>query len=129
MTRVFIEPGVLLQDATAERRQWVSPGIEGAIENLTEAGHDVVVLGELPAGLIERCSVASAAGPIGPPGWLVTGERRDCGRSRRRGLRTILVGPSDGLEHPTERCDLEARDLSAAALIILAAEAMGSRPD
>ncbi len=66
VTRVFVDPGVLFLDAPPDRQRQVSPAVEGAIDNLAEAGHQVVVLGALPDELVGRPSVISADVPVGP---------------------------------------------------------------
>jgi hypothetical protein len=94
-------------------RRLLSIGDPGeALAHLEDGGFDVAIVDDLPADL--------------PPAgdWLLTPDRSSCGAARRRRIRTILVGPHLETHHPTERCDLEARDLPAAALAVLAAEAM-----
>jgi hypothetical protein len=126
MSRVFLDPGLLLTGGAAVGTRRLSPGAADALAVLADAGHEVVVIGDLPAELASRRAIRTAVAPSGRTGWLVTGDRRDCERTRRRGLRTILVGPHlESDPRPTERCDREARDLPAAALVILATEAMG----
>jgi hypothetical protein len=65
--------------------------------------------------------------PDGPPqsgSWLVTADPRQCQR-RPAGVRTILVGPRRPPgPRPTAHCDVEARDLVAAAIEIITREAM-----
>ncbi len=57
--------------------------------------------------------------------WVVTADPAWCERERPGGVRTILVGPRRPPgRRPTAHCDIEARDLSAAVIEILAREAM-----
>jgi hypothetical protein len=91
-----------------------SPPMPAALDHLVDAGYAIVV-------------VDPETGP--PPdaaGWLVTRDAAVCGRARhQRAVRTILVGPAEpgrGLAH--RPADLEARNLTAAVLTILAEEAM-----
>jgi hypothetical protein len=93
--------------------------------HLLEAGHELVLIGE-PAAVAPALMTAftDALDDIPEPaaGWLVTADPTRCGPARSR-IRTLLVG---GLEpsRPAQRCDCVARDLMAAALEILASEAM-----
>jgi hypothetical protein len=115
MTRVFIDRRLLSVD-TSDGGRAALPGASDALAYLTDAGFDVRVVDRPPAW--ERSRGAA---------WLLTPDRADCRSARRRGCRTILVGPHTITTRPTERCDDEARDLSAAALALLATEAMGQR--
>lgn len=126
MSRIYLDPRLLVTGGAAVGTRRLAPGVEEAIANLVDAGHEVLVLGDLPAELAGLPTMRRTERVAGPAGWLITSDRRDCERTRRRGLRTILVGPHAPVDlHPTERCDHEARDLAAAALVVLATEAMG----
>ena len=85
-----------------------------ALRHLDEGGHRVVLL-----------DPGVAPGP-GAEGWLVTRDPALCGRARAcPHIRSVLVGPTvpgRGLAHRPS--DVEARDLTAAVLTILATEAM-----
>ncbi|HEU0237263.1 MAG TPA: hypothetical protein VFR14_12560, partial [Candidatus Limnocylindrales bacterium] len=63
-----------------------------------------------------------------PAAWHLTASPEACiGRST--GVTTILVGPRRPPDRgPARRCDLEARDVAAAALEILTREAMPDGP-
>ncbi len=133
--RVYLDPSLLTVGSTGPNGP-LAPGVEEAIANLAEAGHEVVVLGSVPAGVHEARPAAtipdrgadggSADGGWSADGWLVTTDRAACESRRRRGLRTVLVGPHEADPTlPTVRCDELARDLHGAVLVILAAEAMG----
>jgi hypothetical protein len=108
----------------------LDPDAVRSLRFLADAGHGVVVVANEPAGVppeldgIARELIAHL--PLGPaePAWYLTAEVERCqGVSAR--LRTILIGaaPPAGSIH---RCDAVARDLQAAALEILASEAMPS---
>lgn len=122
-TRALLVAGVAGPDAAR-----LAPDADSALGHLREAGHHVVLLGSAGIGLEEVGSgrIRLAELPDDPQGWMVAGDAAACAQGRPyRHLRTILVGPaapSRGLASRT--CDLEARDLTAAALTILAAEAM-----
>jgi hypothetical protein len=60
--------------------------------------------------------------PPAPGSWFVTADPAACG-DRQPSLRTILIGPRASGSRPT-RCDVSARDLRDAVLVILAADAM-----
>lgn len=85
-----------------------------ALRHLDDLGHRVVLLDH------------GTAPPVDAEGWLVTRDPDLCGRARARPrLRSVLVGPNvpgRGLAHRPS--DVEARDLTAAVLAILTAEAM-----
>jgi len=99
------------------REASAEPGAGALLARLGEAGLEVVVVdGDTAAAAVETTSGS---------GWLITDDPRACGR-RSPTVRTILVGPRrPPARGPLVRCDLEARDLSAAVLEILAHEAMG----
>jgi hypothetical protein len=90
-----------------------TPGAAAALDRLRRAGHTIV---------------GGADAPSAAPAWHLTASPEACiGRSA--GLTTILVGPRRPPERgPARRCDLEARDVAAAALEILTREAMPDWP-
>ena len=104
-----------------------TPGAAAALERLERAGHEVVDRRDAPAGSLDV--------PAAPPGgdrrrraWHLTASPEGC-VDREAGVTTILVGPRRPAGRgPTRRCDLEARDLGAAVLEILAREAMPEAP-
>jgi hypothetical protein len=103
------------------------PDAADYLRNLTETGHSVHVLGELPEALADMPSIAAAALPDEPaPGsWLITADADLC-LERRPPMQTMLVGPRVAPSpRPAPRCDAEARDLASAVLDILGREAMG----
>lgn len=106
-----LEPEVgAMADQAAERGVLDHP----ALRHLDDLGHRVVLLDH---GAVPR---------LDAEGWLVTRDSALCGRARAcPHLRSVLVGPNvpgRGLAHRPS--DVEARDLTAAVLTILAAEAM-----
>ena len=92
---------------------FATPGAAAALDRLRRAGHTVVGRPDAPPAA---------------PAWHLTASPEACiGRSA--GVMTILVGPRRRPERgPARRCDLEARDLAAAALEILTREAMPDVP-
>jgi len=142
MTRVYVEPSALALGGVADPPsgagagqdilEVIAPGALEGVAHLREAGHEPVILmngepttrtfGELVSPPVR---VESRLPEEVPPGtWLITGDPLRCAE-RPAGVRTILVGPRRPATHrPTARCDLEARDLGAAVLEILADEAM-----
>ena len=99
------------------REASAEPGADAVLARLDGAGLEVVV--------VDGDTAASAVAGAGSSGWLITDDPRTCGR-RSPTVRTILVGPRRPPSRgPVVRCDLEARDLSAAVLEILTHEAMG----
>lgn len=139
MTRVYVEPTAIMlgggfpSGAPAGVGTHPAPGAIDAIDNLREAGHEVLLYRE-PASSDERLSqvskltgltIAGSPGqPPAPGSWLITADPRHCER-RVAGVRTILVGPRRPPgPRPTAHCDVQARDLGAAAIEILTREAM-----
>ncbi|HEX4898799.1 MAG TPA: hypothetical protein VFV53_10615 [Candidatus Limnocylindrales bacterium] len=137
MTRVYVDLEVLSTRGGARRPVdvgAVDPAAFRLLDHLVEAGHELVLVAEPPiapgavAGLtgtlaeLAEAAVAAAPREPGTAAWYLTSDPDRCrGRSAR--LRTILVGRSP---EPTaiHRCDSLARDVRAAVLEILAAEAM-----
>lgn len=100
-----------------------------ALRYLTESGVRVVLVtadGVQPAAeLLEVATSVLPAVPAGPraPAWYLTSSIERCQGSSAR-LHTVLIGgtPPNG---SIRRCDTVARDVQAAAMEILAADAMG----
>ena len=129
MTRVYLDPGVIFVRSGASQigHATLSPDAAEAVQNLTETGHDVVLLTSspmaLPAGF-PRLQQSSEIAPGPSASWYLTADPEACGE-RRAGLRTMLVGPGPATRRATiQRCDIHARDLQAATIEILAREAM-----
>jgi hypothetical protein len=134
VTRVYVDLEVLSIDRGTRR-----PVGAGAVDltavrsldHLVDAGHEIVLVADPPiapgavAGIPDALAEATVAAVPSEPrvaAWYLTSDASRCrGRSAR--LRTILVGSSQapGAVH---RCDSLARDVRAAVLEILAAEAM-----
>ncbi|HEY8871107.1 MAG TPA: hypothetical protein VIM30_17190 [Candidatus Limnocylindrales bacterium] len=114
-----------------EARDALSSDAIDALRLLRDSGHELVfVEGEdgVPLELRGLGRVVPDV-PTGgtEPAWFVTGELGRCA-SQRPGLTTVLVGPSvSGAAPSVVRCDLAARDLRAAAMEVLAREAMPER--
>ena len=128
MTTIFVD-----WEAVAVRGEAgasLDPEAVRALRFLAEAGHGVVLVtagpAEVPADLHDVARNVVDRPPAAPiePGWYLTAAVDRCqGVSAR--IRTVLIGaaPPPGSIH---RCDAGARDLQAAALEILASEAMPS---
>jgi hypothetical protein len=138
MTRVYLEPTAILlagplPAGAAAGPSHPAPGAIDAIDNLREAGHEVFLYREPASSEQELVELATLAGlqiaglpgqPVGPGDWLITADPRQCER-RLAGVRTILVGPRRPPgPRPTAHCDVQARDLGAAAIEVLTREAM-----
>lgn len=116
MTDIYLDPtAAALADAAAQLR------------HLTDTGHRVLVLGDLPDSLADLTFVSAASLPAAPPAgtWLITADPEYCAE-RRSTMQTMLIGPKPAPSpRPAPRCDTEARDLAHAVLEILRHEAMG----
>lgn len=131
MTTVYVDaPALFVAGAAGSDAARLAPDADSAVGHLREAGLEVVVLGVADA---LRGLEGAAVGwprlpelPEDPQGWLVVGDPVACAQRRTcRRLRTVLVGPAAPARGLASRaCDVEARDLTDAALTILAAEAM-----
>jgi hypothetical protein len=139
MTHVYLEPTAILlagglpAGAPLGAGSHPARGVTDAIDNLREAGHDVFLFREPASSDQQLSEIAASTGlqiagiPEQPPGlggWLITADPRHCER-RLVGVRTILVGPRRPPgPRPTAHCDVQARDLGAAAIEVLTREAM-----
>jgi hypothetical protein len=130
LNRIYLEPRVMsaqtgsaLSDGGAPE-----PSAVEALGHLADS-YELVVLGDPPRGVLDLFEVPVRSAqdlPAGPAhgSWLITDDPTSCVQ-RPPGLRTILVGPRRPASNkPTPRCDVEARDLSAAVVEILTREAM-----
>jgi hypothetical protein len=129
MTTVYVDTRALfVGGAAGSDAARLAPDADSALDHLREAGIEVVLLGGADAGREEAVHgrVRLADLPEDPRGWMVVGDAAACARGRPcRHLRTILVGPAAPARGLASRaCDVEARDLTDAALTIIAAEAM-----
>lgn len=131
MTRVYVDHELLVVSApgTADEAPAPrAPDAPDALRHLAEAGHELVVVGPSPVDLgndgpIVRWQAALGKGRLS--GWYLTADVRRCSTARQHGLSTVLVGPPVSSTMSPERCDREARDLTTAALEILATDVMG----
>lgn len=102
------------------------PDASSRLVHLTDAGQTVVLVAEPDhqAAAFETWTSRVDELPSDPPrgSWFLTADPGTC-HDRQAGLTTLLIGPRDDSPRPT-RCDLTARDLSAAVLEILARDAM-----
>jgi hypothetical protein len=127
VTTIYVDQGAIMESSRGVR----GPD-EGSLRSLgflREAGHEVILVvepslepGALLAGDWMTIDVASV--PLRPdhPGWYLTTEVDRC-QGRSAHLRTVLIGMSPTAS-AIHRCDTLARDVPAAVLEILAAEAM-----
>jgi hypothetical protein len=105
-----------------------APDAPDALRHLAEAGHELVVVGPSPVDLGNGGPVVRWQATLGKgrlSGWYLTADVHRCSTARQSGLRTVLVGPPVPSTMSPERCDREARDLTTAALEILATDVMG----
>jgi hypothetical protein len=129
VTRVYLEPGVLLVPSGADQAlsSRVAPDAAEALSNLAETGHELVLVTNdrvaLPDGFPD-IRESPRIDPAPATSWFLTTDPDLCGR-RLPGLRTVLVGPGPSTHKATiQRCDIRTRDLNAAVIEILAREAM-----
>jgi hypothetical protein len=126
VTRVYVDV-----EATAIGGSGESSLDEAALRSLrflSEAGHEVILVAPpgltLPRELLAAAAEVVAAVPAKPiaDAWYLTTEVDRCQGTSAR-LRTVLIGapPPAGSIH---RCDGVARDVQAAALELMASEAM-----
>lgn len=131
---VYLDPRAMAIGGAAAGAPRLSPDAAAAMRHLVDAGLRVVLVGDGPplamalAALPEGTPVAADL-PEDSTGWLLTSDPGMCLKARsRRGVRTVLIGPSlpdVGLSHRPS--DVAARDLIDAVLTILGAEAMPER--
>lgn len=131
MTRIYVDPDVVtIEGGGSPDSSDPTPDAEAvrALGFLIDAGHDVVVVTSggqfVPAGLQAVAGETVTGVPESHEGsaWYLTRDVEHCrGLSAR--VRTVLIGaaPASGAIH---RCDTVARDVQAAVMEILAAEAM-----
>ena len=104
----------------------ILPDAPSRLVHLTDAGHAVVLVAraEHRAASLGGWPDRIEAMPGDPPrgSWFLTADPTTC-HDRQAGLSTLLIGPRDDNPRPT-RCDLTARNLSAAVLEILARDVM-----
>ena len=131
MNRIYLEPRVMAPPTGGELHDDGAAPTAGTIEALGHLAetYELVVLGDPPARVLDAFDGPVRSAQEVPPepahgSWLITDDPTSCVH-RPPGLRTILVGPRRApTNKPTPRCDVEARDLSAAVVEILTREAM-----
>jgi hypothetical protein len=131
VNRIYLDPHVMSAPTGAELAAEERQPLTGAAETLGHLAdsYELVVLGEASPEVLGAFSVPVRATqdlPAGPAhgSWLITDDPWSC-TERPPGLKTILIGPRrPPSNRPTPRCDVEARDLSAAVVEILTREAM-----
>jgi hypothetical protein len=121
-------PGAGSPDEEPQRVAIADPEAVRALRHLAEAGVRVVIV--RPDALAPPDDLRAVADDVlhavpdrpGAPAWYLTSDISRCRGSSAR-LRTVLIGgaPPNG---SVRRCDAVARDLQAAAMEILAADAM-----
>ena len=137
MTRIYLDPdAVTIEGGGSPDSSDQTPDDEAlrALGYLVDAGHDVVVVapggqdpsvGHEPSDALRAIAgetVAEVPENHESSAWYLTRDVEHCrGLSAR--VRTVLIGaaPASGAIH---RCDTVARDVQAAVMEILAAEAM-----
>ena len=133
MTHIYVDPDAATIESGGDAIGDRSPDPEAvrSLRFLVEAGHAVVVVAtagqDLPRDLLEvaRETIAEVPESHDQPAWYLTRDVEHCqGLSAR--VRTVLIGaaPPSGAIH---RCDTVARDVQAAVMEILAAEAMSEQ--
>lgn len=131
MSSVYLDPSTMVMPDPAGRTDYLAvPGAGHALRSLRDVVDDVIVLApdtwrgvvELPSGVRAATTLPD---DLGPDAWFVTADP-ESPFGRPGGATTILVGPRRAPgQLPLPRFDVQARDLSAAVLEILAREAMG----
>ncbi|MBI3751428.1 MAG: hypothetical protein HY263_07210 [Chloroflexi bacterium] len=135
MTRIYVDAEAVAVHGASGLA--LDPGAVRSLQILADAGHEVVVVAGNPGAVAEVLRQLATAikptlptvprvptGPTARAWYLTTAVERCQGVSAK--VRTVLIGaaPAPGSIH---RCDAVARDIQAAALEILASEAMPSR--
>jgi len=128
MTRVYLEPGVILarQGNDSIDESAVASDAGESLRTLAETGHDLVLVAGRPVSLPPDFPEMSAmlAPDAERDAWFLTTDPEHCG-NRRAGVRSILVGPGPATRRAAiHRCDIQTRDLRSAVLEILSREAM-----
>lgn len=128
MSRVYVEPGVILARPGEEDQTSVASDAGEALRTLVETGHDLVLVADRPVPLPDGFPVmlAMVAPDAERDAWFLTTDPERCG-DRRAGVKSILVGPGPATRRAAiHRCDIQTRDLRSAVLEILSREAMTS---
>ena len=134
MTQVYVDVGAAsMEGAAPEGGSPVDPHAIRAMETLAEEGIAVFLVaagGADPAPELRaaaRAVVEAVPSPTVEHSWYLTSDIERCVGSSAR-LVTVFIGgtPPPG---SVRRCDKVARDVQAAAMEILASEAMPPPPD
>jgi hypothetical protein len=129
MTRIYLEPGVLVArpDADASTHSSVVAGAAEELATLTDTGHELVLVTDHPVELPDGFPPITSVEQIDDAAdgsWFLTTDPELCGPRQAR-MRTVLVGPGPGgHKAAVHRCDISTRDLRAAVLEVLTREAM-----
>jgi hypothetical protein len=126
VTRIYVDAEAAAIEGAGEAS--LDPAALRSLSFLTEAGHEVILVAApgltIPRELLAAATEVVGAVPVGPTpdSWYLTTEVERC-QGTSAHLRTVLIGaaPPAGSIH---RCDAVARDVQAAALELLATEAM-----
>jgi hypothetical protein len=126
VTRVYVDAEAAAIEGAGNPS--LDPAALRSMQFLAEAGHQVILVAppglSVPQQLRDAASEVVSQVPIRPSttSWYLTTEVERCQGTSAR-LHTVLIGaaPPAGSIH---RCDGVARDLQAAALELLATEAM-----
>jgi hypothetical protein len=130
VTEVYVDVAAASIESGSSNHAPATPDLEAvrALRHLSEAGVRVLIV--QPNGLEPGEELRAVAhGVLGAvpdrpraPAWYLTSDLERCRGSSAR-LRTVLIGgaPPSG---SVRRCDAVARDVQAAAMEILAADAM-----
>jgi hypothetical protein len=130
---IYVDGSALVVAGAADPRHVeLAPDVTSALLHLADAGLDVALVGAAgdPAPPRTDARLARvtryAELPERAEGWLVVGQAAACMQARDHPrLKTMLVAPASPSHGQASRaCDLEARDLTDAALSIIALEAM-----
>lgn len=128
MSQVFVDVEATAIEGAGESS--FDPVAVRSLRFLRDAGHEIVLVTppdvDLPADLREIAADVVDEVPASPRerAWYLTSDVERCTGTSAR-LRTVLIGaaPAAGSIH---RCDAVSRDIRAAALELLASEAMPS---
>ena len=129
MTRIYLEPGVLVArpDADVSNPPTIVADAAEVLAPLADTGHELMLVTDHPVALPEGFpSIASVEHADDAPdgSWFLTTDPELCGPRQAR-MRTVLVGPGPGGHRAAvQRCDINTRDLRAAVLEVLTREAM-----
>jgi hypothetical protein len=128
--RVYLDPSAILMPAELGVPRQAVPGASDALRMLQEGGDEVTLVGEAElAGAIEVPDGVAVQERLpqmlDADSWFVTADPQTI-TDNQTAAQTLLVGPRRPPGPvPLPRYDVEARDLPAAVIEILARQAMG----